>query len=114
MPRGTAVQHNQPWIELDFRHVLPAVQVPTLVIERRRDLPHGRHLAGLIPGSEYVLLEGEPQLPWVPGGSGRRPRSSASSQPSRMKFSSRPRSRTSRRIRAQLHERGEHDLKGVP
>jgi class 3 adenylate cyclase len=68
MPRGTAVQHNQPWIELDFRHVLPAVHVPTLVIERRRDLPHGRHLAGLIPGSEYVLLEGEPQLPWVPGG----------------------------------------------
>ena len=67
MPRGTAVQHNQPWIELDFRDVLPAVHVPTLVIDRRGEPPHGRHLAGLIPGAEHLLLEGEPSLAWVPG-----------------------------------------------
>lgn len=68
MPRGTAVQHNQPWIELDFRHVLPAVHVPTLVIDRPGETPHGRHLAGLISGAEYVVLEGEPSRGWLPGG----------------------------------------------
>ena len=60
-----AVLQNRVWIDTDYRHVLPAIHVPTLVIDRRPDPAVGRHLADLIPGAQ--LSAGEPQLPWVPG-----------------------------------------------
>ncbi|HEY1826892.1 MAG TPA: adenylate/guanylate cyclase domain-containing protein [Acidimicrobiales bacterium] len=48
--------------DLDLRHVLPAIRVPTLVVHRADDpwtrVEHGRYLAEHIPGAKYVELEG--------------------------------------------------------
>jgi pimeloyl-ACP methyl ester carboxylesterase len=55
--------------EADVRHVLPAIQAPTLVIQRRDDayrrVEHGRYLAETIPGAKYVELPGRDNLPYV-------------------------------------------------
>ena len=55
--------------EADVRHVLPAIQAPTLVIQRRDDayrrIEHGRYLAETIPGATYVELPGRDNLPYV-------------------------------------------------
>jgi class 3 adenylate cyclase len=52
--------------DLDVRHVLPSVRVPTLVMHRRDDtflMPeHSRYIAKHIPGARYVELEGEDNL----------------------------------------------------
>lgn len=48
--------------QIDVRHVLPAISVPTLVMHRKGDpvqpLEDGRYLARHIPGAKYVELEG--------------------------------------------------------
>ncbi|MGN6557438.1 MAG: adenylate/guanylate cyclase domain-containing protein [Solirubrobacterales bacterium] len=53
--------------ELDVRAVLPAIDVPTLVMQRRDDrisrVGQGRYLAEAIPGAKYVELEGADHLP---------------------------------------------------
>ena len=55
--------------EADVRHVLPAIQAPTLVIQRRDDAyrrpEHGRYLAETIPDATYVELPGRDNLPYV-------------------------------------------------
>jgi pimeloyl-ACP methyl ester carboxylesterase len=55
--------------EADVRHVLPAIQAPTLIIQRREDayrrVEHGRYLAEAIPGATYVELSGRDNLPYV-------------------------------------------------
>jgi pimeloyl-ACP methyl ester carboxylesterase len=55
--------------EADVRHVLPAIQAPTLIIQRREDayrrVEHGRYLAEAIPGATYVELPGRDNLPYV-------------------------------------------------
>jgi pimeloyl-ACP methyl ester carboxylesterase len=55
--------------EIDVRHVLPVISVPTLIIHRTGDLAipveSGRHLAEHIPGARYVELPGDDHLPWV-------------------------------------------------
>jgi class 3 adenylate cyclase len=55
--------------EIDVRHLLPAVRVPTLVIYRARELvahvEGSRYLAQHIPGARYVELPGVDYLPWV-------------------------------------------------
>ena len=52
--------------QLDIRDVLPAIQVPTLVLHRRDDrmvrLEMGRYLADLIPGAKFVELDGADHL----------------------------------------------------
>ncbi|OMC44463.1 adenylate/guanylate cyclase domain-containing protein [Mycobacterium sp. IS-1264] len=52
--------------QLDIRDVLPAIQVPTLVLHRRDDrmvrLEMGRYLADRIPGSKFVELDGTDHL----------------------------------------------------
>ncbi|HYV58600.1 MAG TPA: adenylate/guanylate cyclase domain-containing protein [Acidimicrobiia bacterium] len=52
--------------ELDIRDVLPAIQVPTLVLHRRDDrmvdVEMGRYLADHIPGAKFVELEGTDHL----------------------------------------------------
>lgn len=49
--------------DIDVRHILPAIRVPTLVLQRKGDqairLHAGRYLSGHIPGAKYVELEGE-------------------------------------------------------
>jgi pimeloyl-ACP methyl ester carboxylesterase len=55
--------------QIDVRHVLPAIRVPTLVIHAARDralsVEHGRYLAAHISGARYVELDSQDHLPWV-------------------------------------------------
>jgi len=54
---------------IDVRHVLPAVQVPTLVLHRSGDLDshvdEGRYVAEHIPGARFVELPGDDHVPWI-------------------------------------------------
>jgi pimeloyl-ACP methyl ester carboxylesterase len=54
-------------LELDVRNVLPAIAVPTLVMQREHDSAQPvelmREAAGLIPGLQHVELSGVD--PWV-------------------------------------------------
>ncbi len=53
--------------EIDIRHVLPAIRVPTLVLHRSGDtfvdVAAGRYLGAHIPGARYVELKGIDHLP---------------------------------------------------
>ena len=55
--------------EIDVRHVLPHIQVPTLVIhrtgERVAPVSHGRYLAEHIPNARLLEQPGEDHLPWL-------------------------------------------------
>jgi class 3 adenylate cyclase len=55
--------------EIDIRHVLPAIRVPTLILHREGDAlvdPGGsRYMASQIPGARFVSLPGADHLPWV-------------------------------------------------
>ena len=54
--------------EIDARHVLPAIRVPTLVMHRVGDsainVEMGRYLAANIPGARYVELPGTDHVPF--------------------------------------------------
>ncbi|MBI4270895.1 MAG: adenylate/guanylate cyclase domain-containing protein [Candidatus Rokubacteria bacterium] len=56
-------------VEIDVRHVLPAVRVPTLVLHNDGDrsvpVEYGRYMAERIPGAKYVELRGDDHLPWI-------------------------------------------------
>ncbi len=49
--------------EIDVRHILPTIRVPTLVLHRIGDtavpVENGRHLAGAIPRAKYIELPGD-------------------------------------------------------
>jgi class 3 adenylate cyclase len=53
--------------EVDVRHVLPAIRVPTLILHRASDLvqpvQNGRYLADNIPGAKFLELPGENHIP---------------------------------------------------
>jgi pimeloyl-ACP methyl ester carboxylesterase len=55
--------------EIDVRHVLPTIAIPTLVLHRTGDIPvpveHGRYLAKHIPGAKYLELQGNDHMPWA-------------------------------------------------
>ncbi|MEY2570439.1 MAG: hypothetical protein QOE63_789 [Acidimicrobiaceae bacterium] len=55
-------------LQLDIRHVLNMIRVPTLVMHRTDDplvpIAHGRYLAENIPGSRFVELAGADHSPW--------------------------------------------------
>lgn len=55
--------------EMDVRSILPAIDVPTLVMHRAGDrmvsAAQGRYLAESIPGARYVELAGEDHLPFA-------------------------------------------------
>ena len=97
MPRGAATMYR--WVtNLDVRSILPAIRVPTLVVQRadaRHRPQFGRYLAENIAGAKYVELPGADTFPFnrrlhavagrgrgVLDGSGRGPCSTASSPPS--------------------------------
>jgi len=67
-PAG-AIELMNLYKEIDVRPVLPAIDVPTLVLHRRDDrlIParQARYLAATIPGARYVELEGADHLPTV-------------------------------------------------
>jgi pimeloyl-ACP methyl ester carboxylesterase len=66
---GAAVALTKMNAEVDVRHVLPTIRVPTLVLHRTNDLclkvEEGRYVAERIPGAKYVELDGEDHLPFV-------------------------------------------------
>jgi len=55
--------------EIDVRHVLPSIRVPTLILhrpaERVLDIGHARYMAQHIAGARLVELPGEDHVPWV-------------------------------------------------
>jgi pimeloyl-ACP methyl ester carboxylesterase len=55
--------------QIDVRHVLPAIRVPTLVLHRRDDhdakFAEGEYIASQIPGARFVALAGEDHLVWA-------------------------------------------------
>jgi pimeloyl-ACP methyl ester carboxylesterase len=66
---GAALALTQMNAQIDVRHVLPLVRVPTLVLHRTADrcllVEEGRYVASLIPGAEFVELPGDDHLPFV-------------------------------------------------
>jgi pimeloyl-ACP methyl ester carboxylesterase/DNA-binding winged helix-turn-helix (wHTH) protein len=55
--------------QIDVRHVLPTIQVPTLVLHRTGDrcllVEEGRYISSLIPTARFVELPGDDHLPFV-------------------------------------------------
>jgi pimeloyl-ACP methyl ester carboxylesterase/class 3 adenylate cyclase/DNA-binding CsgD family transcriptional regulator len=66
---GTALALARQSSKVDVRHILPAVHVPTLILQRSGDRESpaggGRYLAEQIPGARYVELPGIDHLPFV-------------------------------------------------
>src|SRR5205807_9847504 len=62
-------QLYEMFLNIDVRHVLPAIHVPTLVLHRRHDRVvsrlAGQWLAEHIDGARYVELPGNDHLPWA-------------------------------------------------
>ncbi|MFN8526672.1 MAG: adenylate/guanylate cyclase domain-containing protein [Chloroflexota bacterium] len=66
---GAALALTRMNFQIDIRHVLPSIRVPTLVLhrsgDRTFDVRGSRFLASQIPGAKYVELPGIDHLPWV-------------------------------------------------
>ncbi len=66
---GAALTLTRMNAEIDIRHVLPAIRVPTLVLHRTHDqclkVEEGRYVAHRIPGAVFVELPGDDHLPFV-------------------------------------------------
>jgi pimeloyl-ACP methyl ester carboxylesterase/class 3 adenylate cyclase len=64
-----AVQKQRLVLDVDVRDVLPAITVPTLVVQSAGDRwirpGHGRYLADHIPGATYLEVPGDGHWPWV-------------------------------------------------
>jgi pimeloyl-ACP methyl ester carboxylesterase len=62
------VEMNQ---DIDIRHVLPSINVPTLVVhaigDRIMPIGHGRYLGKTIPGAKMIEIDGMDHLPWCAG-----------------------------------------------
>jgi class 3 adenylate cyclase len=66
---GAAMDLMRMNSEIDVRHVLPTIRVPTLVLHRTGDVTvdveAGRYQAAHIPGAKYVELAGIDHLPFA-------------------------------------------------
>ena len=66
---GAALALTKMNSQIDIRHVLPIVRVPTLIIHRTGDqclkVEEGRYLAEHIPGAKFTELPGNDHLPFV-------------------------------------------------
>jgi class 3 adenylate cyclase len=66
---GTIVRVREMLRQLDVRHVLPSIRVPTLIVHRRDnrlvEVGHGRYLAEHIPGNRYVEVIGDDYFSFV-------------------------------------------------
>ena len=65
---AAAIALNRMNYDIDIRHVLPAVRVPTLILhsagDNTVDVRLGRYLADQIGGARYVEFPGSDHLPW--------------------------------------------------
>lgn len=61
-PPGTVIKIVEMYLDIDVRHIVDAIKVPTLIMHARGDravnVRHGRWLAEHIPGAKYVELPG--------------------------------------------------------
>jgi class 3 adenylate cyclase len=66
---GAAVALLRMNAQIDTRSVLPAIRVPTLVLQRTGDrevnAEEERWIASQIPAAKYVELVGDDHLPWI-------------------------------------------------
>jgi class 3 adenylate cyclase len=66
---GNALAYFRMNSQIDVRAILPTIQVPTLVLQRRgdvyRDPGHARYLAEHIPGAKLVEMDGIDHLPYL-------------------------------------------------
>ena len=66
---GAAVALMRMNTQIDVRGVLPSIQAPTLVLQRKDDrdvqVEEGRWIAKQIPGAKYVELEGDAHTLWA-------------------------------------------------
>ena len=66
---GAALMLVRMNTEIDVRHILPTIHVPTLVVHRTGDrmvnIEEGRYLAAHIPGAKLVELPGDDHVPWA-------------------------------------------------
>jgi pimeloyl-ACP methyl ester carboxylesterase len=69
MSPGTARKLFGLLTQIDVRHVLAAIRVPTLILHRAGDQPvrvgHARYLAERIAGARYIELAGNDHMPFV-------------------------------------------------
>jgi len=65
---GAAITVMRMNMEIDVRHVLPSVRVPTLIIHRTGDrvshVEQGRYLTAHIPGARLAELPGDDHVPY--------------------------------------------------
>jgi DNA-binding SARP family transcriptional activator/pimeloyl-ACP methyl ester carboxylesterase len=63
---GAALHLSRMNAEIDVRHILPSIHVPTLVLYRRREYLREatRYMGERIPGARVVALPGADHLPW--------------------------------------------------
>jgi class 3 adenylate cyclase len=66
---GTWAALNEMNMEIDVRHVLPAIRVPTLVLNRTKEVTSlregSRFVAGQVPGARHVELPGADHPPFA-------------------------------------------------
>lgn len=66
---GTQLAQRKMLMDLDVRHVLPSIRVPTLLIHRTGNrlvhVEHGRYLAAHIPGARLVEIPGSDYFLWL-------------------------------------------------
>jgi class 3 adenylate cyclase len=65
---GAAVALQQMVFQIDVRHLLSAIRVPTLVVYRTADIPHAagsRYLGAHIPEAKVVELPGNTYFPYL-------------------------------------------------
>jgi DNA-binding SARP family transcriptional activator/pimeloyl-ACP methyl ester carboxylesterase len=66
---GAAVALAEMTRDVDVRHVLPAIRVPTLIMhavgDRTVDVRYSRYMAARIPHARYVELPSADHLPWL-------------------------------------------------
>jgi class 3 adenylate cyclase/pimeloyl-ACP methyl ester carboxylesterase len=65
---GAAAEIMQMIFQIDVRHVLSAIRVPTLVVYRTADLAHAagsRYLGAHIPGAKVVEVPGNDYFPYL-------------------------------------------------
>jgi pimeloyl-ACP methyl ester carboxylesterase len=66
---GAAISVMRMNMEIDVRHVLASIRVPTLILHRAGDrltpVGQGRYLASKVPGAMYVELPGDDHSPFA-------------------------------------------------
>ena len=66
---GAAAALNRMNALMDTRSILPTIQAPTLVLQRRGDrevnVEEERWIASQIPGAKYVEFDGDDHVPWT-------------------------------------------------